>query len=283
LLQHGLQRAQVVAGDRLVETGLVGTLVEQFGDVALQVIKGAPHLIGLAVADVARMHEVGAAREDVGLQRDAELPAIVDHLHMMMRNAAGPGVEPQPFVEPALLQRAAHLGKAVAAPERQAASAETARRFQHDAVVPRAIELVGGAQAGHAGTQDRNGLAGAGLLRQSELCGVCGRRLQEFPGRQGLVHGPRAAQPRHGSKQFPACQRHRLFPPLQWRLSGGFRLVRRSFAMALARGEACSSTIGPDPLPLTQAVLTPERKTGLVALAYVTGTGPIERLVNGPP
>src|SRR5215475_12554831 len=112
------------------------------------------------------MHEVGPAGEDEGLQRHAELAAVVDDLHVMMRNATGPGIEPQPVVEPARLRRAAHLGKTVAAAERQAAPAQALRRFKDDAVVARAIELIGGAQAGDAGTKNGDRAATPGILRQ---------------------------------------------------------------------------------------------------------------------
>ena len=82
---------------------------------ALQVVIGAAHLHGAAVAEMAGMHEVGAAREDVGLQRHAEAAAIVDDVHVVVRDAARPGVEPQPVVEPAFLHRPADLVEPVAA------------------------------------------------------------------------------------------------------------------------------------------------------------------------
>ena len=80
-------------------------LLQQLGDVALQVVHRLAHLPGAAVADMAGVHAVGAAGEDIGLQRDAELPAIVDDMHMVVRDAAGPDIEPQPLVELAHLRR----------------------------------------------------------------------------------------------------------------------------------------------------------------------------------
>ena len=55
---------------------------------ALQIVVGAAHLHGAAVADAARMHKIGAAGENVGLQRNAEPPAIVDDMNVMVRDAA---------------------------------------------------------------------------------------------------------------------------------------------------------------------------------------------------
>ena len=75
-------------------SGVADALVEQLRDVALQVVEGAAHLHGAAVAETAGVHEVGAAREDVGLQRDAELPAVVDDVDVVVRDAARAGVEP---------------------------------------------------------------------------------------------------------------------------------------------------------------------------------------------
>ena len=95
---------------------------------------------------------------------------------MMMRDAAGPGIEPQALVEAALLWRASDFREDVAAPQRQAAPAEAARRFQDDAIVAGAVELVGGAQAGDAGAEDRHRLARAGVARRLKLRGLRGRR-----------------------------------------------------------------------------------------------------------
>src|SRR5437899_10303925 len=100
---------------------------------------------------------------------------------MMVRDTARPGIEPQPLVEPALLQGAADFSDIVAAPEREAASAEPPRRFQDDAVVSRAVELVGRTQARDPGAEDDDGPAGAGILRQTEACGRSRRGLEKIP------------------------------------------------------------------------------------------------------
>src|SRR5262249_27875767 len=124
--QHGLQLPEVLFAERQVEPRLVGAFDEPLGQVALQVVERAAHLVGAAVADAARMHEVGAAREDVGLQLDAELAAIVDDAYVVVRDAAGPGVEVEALVERADLRLVAEFAKRVAAPPREGAPADSA-------------------------------------------------------------------------------------------------------------------------------------------------------------
>ena len=164
----------------------------------------------LPLPTIAGMHEVRPARENIGLQRDAELPAIVDDVHVMVRDAAGPGIEPEPLVEFAGLQRrrAADFPKTVAAAQREAAPADAAARFQHDAIEAGAIELIGGAQAGDAGAEDGDRLAGAGVLGQAEARGHRRRSFEEIEHRQGLVGGAGAAQARHGAQKSATGHRH---------------------------------------------------------------------------
>ncbi len=125
------------------------------------------------------MHQVRAARENVGLQRDAEAAAIIDHVDVVMRNAARPGIEIQPFVEGAGLRRLVHLLEHIAAPQREAAPARAPLRLQDHAVVAGAIELIGGAQPRYARAEDRDGLARAGAARQREACGERRRGLRK--------------------------------------------------------------------------------------------------------
>jgi hypothetical protein len=79
---------------------------------ALQIVERPAHRHGPAVAEIGGVHEVGPARENVGLQCHAEAAAIVDHLHMVMRDAARAGVEVEPLVEGAGLELVAELAKA---------------------------------------------------------------------------------------------------------------------------------------------------------------------------
>ena len=181
---------------------------------ALQVVDGAAHLHRPAVADVSGMHQVGAAGEDVGLQRDAEPAAIVDHVNVVMRDAAGPGIEPQALLEAALLQRSIDLGEGIAAPQGQAATAQPPRGFEDDAIVAGAIEFIGGAQARHAGTQDGDALARSGIRRKSEAGRERRRGFEEIPRGQGLIHRPRASQARHRAQHGSSRHRHGPLPSL---------------------------------------------------------------------
>ena len=113
---------------------------------ALQIVERPAHRHGPAVAEIGGVHEVGPARENVGLQCHAEAAAIVDHLHKVMRDAARAGVEVEPLVEGAGLELVAELAKAVAAPERQAAPAGAPRSFEDDTVVAGLVEFIGRAE-----------------------------------------------------------------------------------------------------------------------------------------
>src|SRR5262249_55122366 len=210
--QHVAQLFDIRAGDREIEVALGNALVEQLGDVALEIVHGAPHLHGLAVADMARMHEVGAAVKDEGLQRHAELAAVINDLHVRVRNAARASIEPQPVVEPTLLRRAAYLGKTVAAPQRQAAAAQALRRFEDDAIVAGTVELESRAQAGDPGAENGDGPARPRILRQGEARGPGAGGLQEIPGGQRLVRGPCPAQPRHGADELASRDRQGGLP-----------------------------------------------------------------------
>src|SRR3954454_20235978 len=99
------------------------------------------------------MHEICAAGEDVWLQRNPKAAAVIDHIDMVMRDAAGPGVEIKPFVELAGLRRLGHLLENIAAAQRKAAPAGAPLRLQNHAIVASAIEFIGRAQAGYAGTK----------------------------------------------------------------------------------------------------------------------------------
>ena len=179
--QHVLEFFQIGLGQRKIHAGRRHALAQHLGDVALQVVHRLAHLPGAAVADIAGVHAVGAAGEDVGLQRDAEFPAVVDDVDVVVRNAARPDVEPQPLVELAHLRVGVHLLEHVAAPQGEAASADAARGLQDHDVVAGAVELVGRAQPGDAGAEDRDRLAGAGIVRQRQApppapAGVSGNR-----------------------------------------------------------------------------------------------------------
>src|SRR5262249_18317111 len=123
-------------------------------------------------------------------------------------NAPRAGIEPQALVEAAFLRATVDLADDVAAPEREAASAQAPRRLEDDAVVAGAIELVGRREPGDAGAEDDHAAAGAGILRQAEARGLCRRRLQEVPGRERLVGGPCPAQAGHGADELASRERH---------------------------------------------------------------------------
>ena len=196
---------------------------------ALQVVHRLAHLPGAAVADVAGVHEVGAAGEDVGLQRHAELPAIVDDVHVVVRDAPRPDIEPQPFVELAHLRRRVHLLEHVAAAQRQAAPADAARRFQDHDVVAGAVELVGGAQPGDAGAEDRDRASLAGVARQPEPCRQRRRGFEEIEQDQRLIGRAGAAELGHGVQQAATGHGHAS------RLRGEARREWCTVAQAAAR------------------------------------------------
>ena len=104
--QQVLEFLDVGLGQRQVDPLRAHALAEHLGDVALQIVHRLTHLPGAAVADMAGVHAVCAAGENIRLQRDAELPAVVDDMNVVVRDAPGPDIEPQPFVELAHLRRA---------------------------------------------------------------------------------------------------------------------------------------------------------------------------------
>ena len=146
-----------------------------------------------------RMHEVGTAGEDIGLQRHAELPAIVDDAYMMVRDAPRSGVEPESLVEFAGLQHAVGFPKAVPAPQRQAAAADAAARLEHHAIEAGAIKLIGGAQAGDSRPKNGDGFAGAGILGQSKTGSHRRRGFEEIQRHQRLIGRAGTAQAGHGT------------------------------------------------------------------------------------
>ncbi len=93
---------------------------------ALQIVHRLAHLPGAAVADMPGVHAICPAGENIRLQRDAELTAIVDDVDMVVRDTPGSDVEPQPFVELAHLRRRVHFLEHVATAQRQVASADAA-------------------------------------------------------------------------------------------------------------------------------------------------------------
>ena len=175
---------------------------------AVQVVHRLPHLPGAAVADEARMHAVGAAGEDIRLQRDAELPAIVDDVNVVVRDAPGPDIEPQPFVELAHLRRRVHLLEHVAAAEREVSPADAARGLQDHDVIAGALELVGRAQPGNSGAEDRDRAAFAGVVRQVEPCRHSRLRFEKIEQDQRLVGSAGAAETGHGVQQPAAGHSH---------------------------------------------------------------------------
>ena len=157
---------------------------------------------------MAGVHAVGAAGEDIRLQRDAELPAVVDDVDVVMRDAPGPDIEPQPFVELAHLRRRVHLLEHVAAAQRQVAPADAARRLQDHDVIAGAVELVGRAQPGDAGAEDRDRAPLAGVGRQLEPRRHRRRRFEEIEQDQRLVGRAGAAEAGHGVQQAAAGHGH---------------------------------------------------------------------------
>src|SRR5947207_12090012 len=96
-------------------------------------LKAVDHLARLdraAVPQGRRVHQVGAAREDVGLERHIEPPAVADHVDMAVRNAAGTGVEVETFIERRGLRRLVHFLHDIPTPKREAAPACPALRFE---------------------------------------------------------------------------------------------------------------------------------------------------------
>ena len=137
-------------------------LGRELGDVAADV-GGDLHLANRLPATHRRVPtERHSTLVDLDLERDREGPAVAEHRRVMTGDARRPEVEVEPGVEPAALGAVelADLGSAACGPV--AAPEAGAGLDQHDVKAER-LELVGRAQPGDPGAQDRDADAARSL------------------------------------------------------------------------------------------------------------------------
>ena len=164
------EQAQELVAVALVELPVerlrVDRLGQQLGDVAARVVRHVTVGLGGAPERPVGLVEVRGRLHDVRLQRDAELPAVVQDPAMVVGQASGAHVDVQ-----ALVDRGSLMGDAVLlgvlgderpAPGGEAAPAGARLRLEDPALVARPAELVRRGEPSDAGAEDEHRLAGAG-------------------------------------------------------------------------------------------------------------------------
>src|SRR5882757_7444198 len=120
------------------------------------------------------------------LERDIELPAIVEHAVVMVGNAPGTRVEIKSRVELTALRRAAEFSVRVAAAQRPATAAGAVVVFEHLDAVARLAQFVRRHHSGEAGPQDENRSSLRIAVEPDRPC--IGRLRSQAEARHGTVH-----------------------------------------------------------------------------------------------
>jgi hypothetical protein len=141
---------------------------------------------------------------DERLERDAELPAIIQHGMMVIGNPPRPRIEIVALFEFAGLARAAELGEAITAAQCPVASAGPAVEFQHLYLVAGLVQFQRGRHAGEARAKHQHRCA-PGIAIELDRAAIAGLRSKAEAG-HGLIHRSAAGDRSHHRQEVaPGC------------------------------------------------------------------------------
>ena len=123
---------------------------------AAQIRIDLANALRLAAESVGRMEIRVVIETGERLERDAELPAIIDHRMMVIGNAPGTWVEIMPLGEAAGLRFAAKFGDFVAAANAPVPAARTLVIFENADLVAGLAQLISRCQASQSGAENEN-------------------------------------------------------------------------------------------------------------------------------
>jgi hypothetical protein len=117
-----------------------------------------------------------------GLERNAELAAVIEHPVMMVRNTPWPGIEIQALVESTDLFVSAEFGVFIATAQCPVTTACACVVFKHLDRIARLAQLISRDQASQTRAEDKNGATPCALQRGRPAIG-------RFRGKAEVVHG----------------------------------------------------------------------------------------------